>query len=139
MISISLTTQFKTVCKFCNKPPAYFKKLGRFVAYKTDLLDLIKESRYIHDFYVIPCASIVEDLLNNRQLDKVKMAYLNFQFQDYKISTNEIRRYPIHKGNIESQSPRIMSMCKCQKTRWIFYTPSGKILPEYFKKSSVKK
>jgi len=141
MISISSSTQFKTVCKTCNSPPSNFRKIGRFYKDNRDLIKLIQDDSKFHGFSVISPSYIVDDTLAQRINSNLKfqLSYLSFQIRDYKALTSKERRSKI--GNISkiAKNPKVAASCNCGKTIWIFQVDIRDIFPESSRKSNITK
>lgn len=144
MISISSSTQFKNVCKYCNLPPSKFRKIGRFYKDNRDILQSIQDDSKCHGFSVISPSYIVEDALNQRLYSnyKFQLSYLSSQIRDYKALTVSVRKAKVgsvDKISIDEKYPRIAATCKCGKSIWIYNKNIKEFFPEFSRKSNLKK
>lgn len=138
MTSISSSSLFKHLCKFCHSPASRVKKIGRLFVDDRDINQINFDSSKEHYFYLIS-PNVIGGCLKSRKKDKIKLSYINFSIHDFKSSAFMYRKYPVTFNKIKNKYVNAVLTCQCNKTYWIISAMDNSFYPELNRKSKIKK
>ncbi len=138
MTSISSSSLFKHICKFCHAPPSKHKKIGRLFLDDRDINKNINESSKEHYFYLIN-PQLVGSCLDSRKKEKIRLHFVNFSIRDFKTSIASQRKNAVRFNKVRGKNINAVFSCKCDKTYWIISCLDHSFYPELNRKSKIKK